>query len=150
MAAAESLRPAPFPRAKAVARPATDLASYRAKGTSKNLKDERRIARESEQHVIGEILALVSNEEMAERFGSPGSTVQGAQLKAGGQAMTSGELAFLVPLKPALRSLVALMKERVSSELCDLHRPAGDPQLLRMQLLLPHLDALCVVIAALE
>jgi hypothetical protein len=150
MSAAESWRPAPYPRAKPLRSTSeTNVVSWRAKGLPKNMKDERVAARTREQALIGDILASVSNEEMAERFGSPGSTMQGAQLKAGGQPMTPGELAFLVPKRQALEALATLMRERVAIEAASLNVHSSNPEVLKLRMALSHIDLLNAILAAL-
>jgi hypothetical protein len=144
MSAAESWRPraASGAHAKIVARPATNVVALRARGPSRNLKDERRVAREREQELIGGYLSAVPDETMATLFGASPSSPIGSGLKAGGVAMTPGELALLVPLGPSLRSQLALLRERLEREAGDLTVSLSDPRQVKVRLALQHIDAL--------
>lgn len=122
--------------------------ALRAKALPKNISDERRWARERELPLVAPHLMAVSDAELADAFGSINDVI-GARLKSGGVPMTPGELALLVPLRPALGAMIALLRERVAREAVDLSRPSADPQLLNLRLLLTHLDACSALISGL-
>lgn len=122
--------------------------ALRAKALPRNLSEERRWARERELPLVAPHLMSVSDSDLAECFGSINDVI-GARLKSGGVPMTPGELALLAPLRPALGALIALCRERVARECADLSRPASDPNLLNLRLLLSHLDACAALISGL-
>lgn len=122
--------------------------ALRAKALPRNLSEERRWAREREMPITAPHLMNVSDVDLAAAFGSLNDVI-GARLKSGGAPMTPGELALLPPAAPALGALVALCRERVVRELADLSRPAHDPAVLNLRLLLTHLDACAALISGL-
>lgn len=122
--------------------------ALRAKAVAKNLSEERRWAREREMPITAPHLMQVSDVDLAAAFGSINDVI-GGRIKSGGVPITPGELALLPPAAPALGALVALARERVVRELADLSRPASDPAVLNLRLLLTHLDACAALISGL-
>jgi hypothetical protein len=144
MAAARHLRSVPAP----TAHESGEMPALRAKTLPRNLSEERRWARETEITVVAPHLLAISDSELAHAFGSENDVV-GARLKSGGAPMTPGELALLPPARHAVGALVSLARERVAREACDTSRPAHDPKLLNLRLLLTHLDACAALLTAL-
>lgn len=124
------------------------MPALRAKALPKNISEERRWAREKELTIVAPHLLALTDAELANAFGSENDVV-GARLKTGGAPMTPGELALLPPARQAVGALVSLARERVAREACDVARPAHDPKLLNLRLLLTHLDACAALLTVL-
>lgn len=118
-----------------------------ARRRRRNLNIRRDWARSVELPIVQLVLEPMSNDALADHFGLEGDHA-GAQLRSGAKAATAGELAFLLPVVPAVLSLVGLIRERVGREIRDGGLPSRDPMQTNLRLMLTHLDAVEVLVSA--
>ncbi len=127
----------------AVPRPA-QLPPLRAKTLGKLRLASRIFAREATVQAISEASVGLSNGRLGALLGGEQA---GAQAKTGAVVLTPGEVALLLPLGAAAKTMLQLMRRRLLSEL---EQDLDDKTRLRVQLALTNLDASLVCLADLD
>ena len=84
----------------------------------------------------------VSNGELGEHLGGE---LAGAQARAGALVLTTGEAGLLLPFGVSVGHLTGVLRERVLRAIASPH--CTHEQVLRLRLILVHLDAIGVVAA---
>jgi hypothetical protein len=128
----------------AVPRPA-QLPPLRAKTLGKLRLESRIFAREATVRAISEASVGISNGRLGALLGGEQA---GAQAKTGAVVLTPGEVALLLPLGAASKTMLQLMRSRLLSELE--HSELDEKTRFRIQLALTNLDASLVCLADLD
>jgi hypothetical protein len=111
-------------------------------GARAKLNPRRRWARDIEHPIVSRVLGecRVSPHSIADAIGRPGDDKAGKAVLESTTPLTAGEVAYLLELEPACRTLAALLRDRVGRELTDMDRPTTDTRLSRLRVIAGHLD----------